>query len=196
MPGSLPPSTEISKTDKHVFPPWSPTTACLACQTSSQVGMREEENFHSLIEIVFCGIIGKNVTNSHLFFLIESLIYSGIQRTKLVQSDFWDYIFCCHSRDCWSIIFFKITDRKIVSLCMYILLLLLSCVLFFCNPMDLAIRLLCPWDFTGKNTGVDCHFLRQMVFPPQESNLGLLHWQVDSLPLSHWEACMYIYKHT
>ena len=37
----------------------------------------------------------------------------------------------------------------------------------------------------GKNTGVGCHFLLQGVFPTQESNLCLLQWKVDSLPLSH-----------
>ena len=26
-------------------------------------------------------------------------------------------------------------------------------------------RLLCPWDFLGKNTGVGCHFLLQGIFP-------------------------------
>ena len=36
-----------------------------------------------------------------------------------------------------------------------------------------------------KNTGVDCHFLLQGIFPTQESNLWLLHWQADSLLLSH-----------
>ena len=34
-------------------------------------------------------------------------------------------------------------------------------------------------------TGVGCHFLLQGVFPTQGSNPHLLHWQVDSLPLSH-----------
>ena len=43
-------------------------------------------------------------------------------------------------------------------------------------------RLLSPWDFPGKNTGVGCHFLFQEIFLTQGSNLGLLHWQVDSLP--------------
>ena len=46
-------------------------------------------------------------------------------------------------------------------------------------------RLLCPWDFPGKNTGLGCHFLLQGIFPIQQSNLYLLHWQADSLPLSH-----------
>ena len=49
-------------------------------------------------------------------------------------------------------------------------------------------RVLCPGDFPGKNTGVGCHFLLQRIFLTQELNLDLLcllHWQVDSLPLSH-----------
>ena len=36
-------------------------------------------------------------------------------------------------------------------------------------------RLLCPWDFAGKNTGVDYHFLFQGVCPPHGSNPHLLH---------------------
>ena len=47
-------------------------------------------------------------------------------------------------------------------------------------------RLLCPWDFPGKNLGVGCHFLFQGIFSTQGSNLRLLrflHWQAYSLPL-------------
>ena len=47
-------------------------------------------------------------------------------------------------------------------------------------------RLLCPWDFPGKNTGTVCHFLLQGIFPTQVLNwclLHLLHWQADALPL-------------
>ena len=50
------------------------------------------------------------------------------------------------------------------------------------------IRLLCSWDFLGKNTGAGCHFLLQRIFPTQGSNpclLDFLHWQGNSLPLSH-----------
>jgi len=45
-----------------------------------------------------------------------------------------------------------------------------------------------PQGSSVQNTGTSCHFLLQGVFPTQESNLPLLqllHWQVDSLPLSH-----------
>ena len=38
---------------------------------------------------------------------------------------------------------------------------------------------------SGINTGVDCHFLPQGIFLTQGLNLCLLHWQSDSLWLSH-----------
>ena len=44
--------------------------------------------------------------------------------------------------------------------------------------------LLCPWESPGKHSGVGCHFLLQGIFPTQGSNLRILHWQVDSLPLA------------
>ena len=59
-----------------------------------------------------------------------------------------------------------------------------------CNPMDCSpSRLLCPWNFTGKNTRVGCHFLLQGIFSTQGQNPCLLHWQADSLPLHHLESC-------
>ena len=42
-------------------------------------------------------------------------------------------------------------------------------------------RLFCPWNSPGRNTEVGCHSLLQGIFPIQGLNLGLLHWQVDSL---------------
>ena len=51
-------------------------------------------------------------------------------------------------------------------------------------------RLLCPWDYPGKNTGVGSHLILRGMFLIQGSNpelLWLLHWQADSLPLSHLE---------
>ena len=46
-------------------------------------------------------------------------------------------------------------------------------------------RLLCPWDFLGKSTGVGCHFLLQRIFPTQGSNPGLLHCRQTLYHLSH-----------
>ena len=45
--------------------------------------------------------------------------------------------------------------------------------------------LLHPWDFRGKSTGVDCHFLLQRTFPTQGSNPGLLHCRQTLYRLSH-----------
>ena len=50
------------------------------------------------------------------------------------------------------------------------------------------IRLLCPWDSPGKNTGVGCHSLLQEIFPTQGSNLGLLHCRQILYCLSHQES--------
>ena len=46
-------------------------------------------------------------------------------------------------------------------------------------------RLLCPWDFPGKNTGVSNNFLLWGIFWTQGLNLNPLHWQADTLPLSY-----------
>ena len=63
--------------------------------------------------------------------------------------------------------------------------LLQSC-LTLCDPVDCS-----PPSSSahGKNTGVGCHALLQGIFPTQGLNLHLLwllHWQMGSLPLSHW----------
>ena len=49
-------------------------------------------------------------------------------------------------------------------------------------------RLLCSWDFPGKNTGVGCHFLLQGIFPTQEANSGLLHCRQILYQLSYKES--------
>ena len=59
----------------------------------------------------------------------------------------------------------------------------LSHVQLFCDHMDCS-----PpgsWGSPGKNNGVGCHFLLQGIFLTQAPNSHPLHWQVDSLPLSH-----------
>ena len=43
-------------------------------------------------------------------------------------------------------------------------------------------RLLCPWDFPGKNTGAGCHALLQGIFPTQGSKPRSPALQADSLP--------------
>ena len=47
--------------------------------------------------------------------------------------------------------------------------------LTLCNPMNIAPRVLSPWDSSDKNTGVGCCALLQGIFPTQGSVPGLLH---------------------
>ena len=44
------------------------------------------------------------------------------------------------------------------------------------TPWMASPRLLCPWAFPGKNTGVGSHFFLQGIFPTQGLNPHLLHW--------------------
>ena len=55
------------------------------------------------------------------------------------------------------------------------------CILTDCKPA----RLLYPWNFPGKNTGVGCHFLLQVLSLTQGSNLCLLHCRQIIYHLSH-----------
>ena len=47
------------------------------------------------------------------------------------------------------------------------------------------VRLLCLWDYPGKNSGVHCHSLLQGIFPTQRSSLGLLHCRQILCYMSH-----------
>ena len=60
-----------------------------------------------------------------------------------------------------------------------------SHVWLFVTAWSVACQSPLSWIFPGKNSGVGCHFLLQGIFPTQGLNPCLLHWQVDSLPLSH-----------
>ena len=65
-----------------------------------------------------------------------------------------------------------------------------SHVQLFCYPTT---KLLFPWNFPGKNTGVGCHVLLWGIFPTHGLNwclLHLLYWQAGSLPLCHLGAIL------
>ena len=54
------------------------------------------------------------------------------------------------------------------------------------QPHELsASRLLCPWYFPGKSTGVGCHCLLQEIFPTQGLNPRLPHYRQMLYHLSH-----------
>ena len=77
-----------------------------------------------------------------------------------------------------------------ISLCVCVRVCVPSLLcLTLCRPMDC--RLLCPWNFPGKNTGVGCHFLIQRIFPTQGLNLYLL-----CLLLFFWEELILYHRAT
>ena len=57
-----------------------------------------------------------------------------------------------------------INKKWCVCVCMYV-------YIYGLQP----IRLHCPWDSPGKNTGVGCHALLQMIFLTQGQNAGVLN---------------------
>ena len=57
------------------------------------------------------------------------------------------------------------------------------------TPWTIAHQAPLSRDFPGKNTEADCHFQLQRSFLTQGLNPRLLHWQADSLPLSHQGPC-------
>ena len=72
--------------------------------------------------------------------------------------------------------------QSVVSFC--VVLVTESCPVLL-RPHGLQpTRLLYPRYVPGKISGVGCHFLLQGILLTQASNSQLLHWWVDSLPLS------------
>ena len=56
----------------------------------------------------------------------------------------------------------------------------------FATPWTVACtKLLCPWDFQGKSTGVGCHFLLLEIFLTQGLTPGLQHCRQMLYHLSH-----------
>ena len=55
-------------------------------------------------------------------------------------------------------------------------------------------KVLCPWDCSGKNTGVCCHFFLQGILLTQGWDPCLPALQVDALPLSHQGSLFWLYS--
>ena len=69
---------------------------------------------------------------------------------------------------------FKSPPRALLLFSQYVVYSL-SSDLLFCKSMNYSpARLLCPWDFPSKNTGVGCHSLLQGIFSTQGLNPFLL----------------------
>ena len=65
-----------------------------------------------------------------------------------------------------------------------------TCVRPFATLWTTTHQLLCPWDFPGKNTGVDWKFFLQWIFQTQGSNLHLLRCKWVLYHWATWEASL------
>ena len=88
--------------------------------------------------------------------------------------------------------YFTITSKKFITT-----FFVISCsvVCDSLRPHRLSpARLLCPWNFPGKDTGAGCHFLLQGTFPTQRLNPHLLHWQkifhLNDMKCHHYSLIM------
>ena len=82
------------------------------------------------------------------------------------------------------ILCFALTNVQII----YLLLSLLSGSVMsdsFVTPWPTACQAPLSRDSPGKNTGMGCHLPLQGIFSIQRSDLSFLHWQAESLSLSH-----------
>ena len=84
----------------------------------------------------------------------------------------------------WTV--YNMTSIILLCVCVCVYVCTFSSVWLFVTPLTVALWLICPWNFPGKNTGVGFRFLLQGIFPTQGSNLGLfclLYRQAGSLLL-------------
>ena len=138
-----------------------------------------ERGPHKFISEGWVYILGK----TSIIFLIEFPTKVEVKETLEVERH-WEQgsaRVCWSSSPSWMEISRNITPKEQGAQW-------LGHVQLFATPRTVAMdRLLCPWDFPGKNTGVGYHFLLQVTFLTQGSNRlqCLLHWQADC---ATWEA--------
>ena len=110
---------------------------------------------------------------------------------KVCAECLWDFnAFCVISEG--STCFKIAVSHFIISLSLSLCSVAKSCSTLLQLPWTIVHQASLSVGFSGKNTGVGCHFLLQGVFSNQVSNPRLLHWQADSLPLSHLRRITYV----
>ena len=104
---------------------------------------------------------------THIFCIGRQVLYYWATREAQILGEIFIFKLCC---------------------CCFVVK---SCLTLLWSRELWPTRLICPWDLSGKNTGVGCHFLLHGIFLIQGSNPYLLHWQAGSSLLSH-EGSLYL----
>ena len=139
------------------------------------------------------------VAPPHLFYLVLKISLASL--VSLTTS--WTYSQKVKWKMSWQVIFNVSVARLIFPwltapevLCDCACMLSCSVVSNSLWPLGLQpARLLCLWDFSGKNTGVGCHIFPRGIFPNQRLNLDLLcllHCRQVVYALSHRESPLWL----
>ena len=110
------------------------------------------------------------------------------------QSHSWDYIYIYFLKTAY--ILWSVLSDYLLCMCVFRYVCMLSCSWLFPTLCNFA-RLLCPWDFSGKNTGMGCHFLLLGIFWPRDrsqvSCTDACIGRHRGYPLSHWGSRVSIF---
>ena len=96
--------------------------------------------------------------------------FPDFRPNSILASLTWVSLFC----DSWSTASESMVWSYLLNIQVYSCTL--SCVWLFATPR--TVRLLCPWDYPGKNNELACHLLLQGIFPTQGLNPHLLCLQI------------------
>ena len=167
--------------------PWTEEPGRLQSMWLQRVGHDWVTNIHTLLLFQFYPLSTVILKNTFIYFLIYLAVLGLSCGCGIFSSNTWDLVpwpeieprylaLGAQNLSHWStravsstVLFFKRVNSEVKSL---------SYVRLFVTPT----RLLRPWDFPDKSTGVVCHFLLQGIFPTQGSNPGLLHCRQTLLP--------------
>ena len=126
-----------------------------------------------MVAIVICCLLNIQIIHVGVFFLPRAV----------------DWMFMSHSTPtkvmCWEVIRVNVVTRVQPlwgdCVCVYSF----SCVQIFVTPWTAAFQAPLSMGFSRQEYGVGSLSFLQGIFPIQGLSPHLLHWQADSLPLSH-----------
>ena len=133
---------------------------------------------------MFQNISGVNWA-ADFFFSLHSLKCTFTEHHSVLEQDVWIQI--CDSRAFLKLLLYPHRNQMSSGLTFFIQNVKWSVMSdsLWHHWYSQSARLLCPWNSTGKNSGVGCHFLLQGIFSIQGWNLGLPHCRQIFYHLSH-----------
>ena len=154
------------------------------CLSSYIVASWKAENINKSLNISFCLSLHNSI-KSEVDIIIPIFLLHFFLKTQEKLKNFTSYFL--HGKRSETDQQYSSWQRCLQGIVLYCLVTKQCPTLLQSHGLQ-STRLLYPWDSPGKNTGVDRHFLLQGILPTHGSNPHLphlLHWQVNSLPLSH-----------